>query len=125
MLRKLFIFITLFLITAGINSFAAKIIYGNPAPSSTSADISIPDEYVGMTASFIATGYGYQGGSNMGFSMTLYDPDGTALMNSSSHYVTAGDSSAADMFPFLYTEILSQAGLIPSGWKTPMTIRGF
>ncbi|MDD5596454.1 MAG: hypothetical protein PHV82_00830, partial [Victivallaceae bacterium] len=108
MLRKLFIFITLFLMTAGINSFAAKIIYGNP--SSTSADISIPDEYVDMTASFIATGYGFQGGSNMGFSMTLYNPDGTALMNSTSHYVTAGDSSAADMFPLLYTGTLSKAG---------------
>ncbi len=108
MQRKLFIFITALLMIAGVNSFAAKIIYGNPA--SQSADIAIPAEYVGMTASFIATGYGHQGGSNMGFSMTLYHPDGRALMNTPSHYITAGDSSATDMFPFLYTETISQAG---------------
>ncbi len=42
--------------------------------------------------------------------MTLYHPNGTELSTSTSFYVTAGDSAAADMFPFLYTGALSQAG---------------
>ena len=93
---------------AGANCFATKVIYGNP--SGNTANVTIPQDYVGMTATFIATGYGYQGGSNMGFSMTLYHPNGTELSTSTSFYVTAGDSAAADMFPFLYTGALSQAG---------------
>lgn len=98
-----------FLFMTGAECFASQIIYGNP--SATTANVTIPQEYVGMTASFLATGYGYQGGSNMGFSMTLYHPNGTALMTSKSAYVTAGSDAAYDMFPFLYTGTLTQAGV--------------
>ena len=99
---------------AGANCFATKVIYGNP--SGNTANVTIPQDYVGMTATFIATGYGYQGGSNMGFSMTLYHPNGTELSTSTSFYVTAGDSAAADMFPFLYTGALSSRNIfLPFG----------
>ena len=109
MQKKFLLPLLAFLFMTGGECFASQIIYGNP--SATTANVTIPQEYVGMTASFLATGYGYQGGSNMGFSMTLYHPNGTALMTSKSAYVTAGSDAAYDMFPFLYTGTLTQAGV--------------
>ena len=93
MQRKMFLQLLSLLLLTGANCFATKVIYGNP--SGDTANVTIPQDYIGMTATFLATGYGYQGGSNMGFSMTLYHPNGTELSTSTSHYVTAGDDAAA------------------------------
>lgn len=87
---------------------AARVIYGNP--SAATAVITIPEEYAGMTATFMAVGYGYQGGSNMGFNMALYNPGGQKIAAATATYVTAGSDAAFDMFPLLYTASPVSAG---------------
>ncbi len=87
---------------------AARVIYGNP--SAATAVITIPEEYAGMTATFMAVGYGYQGGSNMGFNMVLYNPGGQKIAAATATYVTAGSDAAFDMFPLLYTASPVSAG---------------